>query len=97
VDISYQRFINLIQGKDRMANLLMLQDKLGEDFKGKRNRRQSKFGPKGGLVPGQNDSPGKELVQLPAKYQIKSDDDDKQVSFIFRSTRGLINEKRFNL
>ena len=79
-----------------MANLLMLQDKLGEDFKGKRNRRQSKFGQKG-LPPGQNDSPGKELVQLPAKYQIKSDDDDKQVSFIFRSTRGLINEKRFNL
>ncbi|CBY31554.1 unnamed protein product [Oikopleura dioica] len=28
-----------------------------------------------------NDSPGKELVQLPAKYQIKSDDDDKQAFF----------------
>ena len=77
-----------LQGKDRMANLLMLQDKLGEDFKGKRNRRQSKgpFGAKG-IGLGQNDSPGKELVQLPAKYQIKSDDDDKQVSVIFRYSR----------
>ena len=61
-----------------MANLLLLQDKLGEDFKSKRTRRASKA-LTGKLANGTAaDSPGKDAQQLPAKYQLK-EDDDKQV------------------
>jgi len=60
-----------------MANLLMLQDKLGEDFKSKRTRRASKA-LTGKLANGTGDSPGKDASHLPPKYQLK-EDDDKQV------------------
>jgi hypothetical protein len=62
-----------------MANLLLLQDKLGEDFKSKRTRRASKAALAGKLANGMSaDSPGKDAPHLPAKYQLK-EDDDKQV------------------
>ena len=61
-----------------MANLLMLQDQLGEDFrkKGKLPRKASKAALAGKM--GQ-ESPSKEMAQMPPKYQLK-EDDDKQVT-----------------
>lgn len=65
-----------------MANLLLLQDKLGEDFKSKRTRRASKA-LVGKLANGTAaDSPGKDAAHLPQKYQVK-EDDDKQVGRLF--------------
>ena len=61
-----------------MANLLLLQDKLGEDFKSKRTRRASKA-LVGKLANGTAaDSPGKDAPHMPQKYTVK-EDDDKQV------------------
>lgn len=63
-----------------MANLLMLQDQLGDDFrkKGKMPRKASKAALAGKL--GQ-ESPSKEMAQMPPKYQLK-EDDDKQVHLL---------------
>ena len=60
-----------------MANLLMLQDQLGDDFrkKGKMPRKASKAALAGKLG---GESPSKEMAQMPPKYQLK-EDDDKQV------------------
>jgi hypothetical protein len=63
-----------------MANLLLLQDKLGEDFKSKKTRRASKAAMAAAGKLNQ-ESPGKELAQMPPKYQMK-EDDDKQVHII---------------
>ena len=60
-----------------MANLLLLQDKLGEDFNKKKTRRASKVALAGKI---NQESPNKELAQMPPKYQMK-EDDDKQVTF----------------
>ena len=60
-----------------MANLLLLQDKLGEDFNKKKTRRASKAALAGKI---NQESPNKELAQMPPKYQMK-EDDDKQVTF----------------
>ena len=72
---------NLIQSKDRMANLLMLQDQLGEDFrkKGKMPRKASKAALAAAAGKLNQESPSKELAQMPPKYQLK-EDDDKQAS-----------------
>lgn len=61
-----------------MANLLLLQDKLGEDFNKKKTRRASKAALAGKI---NQESPNKELAQMPPKYQMK-EDDDKQVILI---------------
>jgi hypothetical protein len=60
-----------------MVNLLQIQDKLGEDFKSKRARRASKA-TIGKVGNGMDPSPGKP-GEFPPKYQLKENDDDKQV------------------
>jgi hypothetical protein len=72
-----------------MANLLMLQDQLGDDFrkKGKMPRKASKAALAGKLG---GESPSKEMAQMPPKYQLK-EDDDKQVKKKWKQFRGNFN------
>jgi hypothetical protein len=73
-----------------MANLLLLQDKLGEDFKSKRTRRASKA-LTGKFASGNGDSPGKDAHTL-TKFAYK-EDDDKQVN-VYEKNRHLIGREQ---